>query len=87
MNIFLSSSFSRSYKKVLRKNPRLERKIKKRISLFREYPEHPSLKLYKLTGSLHETWSFSIEDDVRILFTYANDGVIFVDIGKHEEVY
>ena len=87
MNIFLASFFSRSYKKLIRKNLQLKIKIKKRISLFREQPEHPSLKLHKLTGSFHETWSFSVEDDIRILFTYAQGGVILVDIGKHEEVY
>ena len=65
----------------------LEKTIKKKIRIFKENPSSPALALHKLTGSLHETWSFSVEEDLRILFTYAKDGVILVDIGKHGDIY
>jgi len=52
-----------------------------------ENPKHPSLRLHKLEGKMIENWSFSVEDDIRMIFTYVDDGVLFVDIGSHKKVY
>ena len=87
MNIYLSSAFKSAYKRLVKKNKPLQRKIKTKIQTFKDKPNHPSLKLHKLTGSLHDTWSFSVESDLRILFCYIEDGVLFTNIGKHEDVY
>ena len=87
MNIYLAPSFYRAYKKLIRKKPKLVAKIKEKTKTLKENPLHESLKLHKLTGSKRDTWSFSIEEDVRILFYRIKKDVVFVDIGKHEEVY
>ena len=87
MNIFVSSSFQKTYKKIIKKNPQLKIKIKERIKTFIENPTNTSLKTHKLQGGLHRNYSFSVKSDLRILFTYVDNDVIFVDIGKHEEVY
>jgi len=40
------------------------------------------------TGKLQDLWSFSVEHDVRVIFYFTVDNnVIFIDIGKHDEVY
>jgi len=87
MNIYLAPSFNRAYKKLIRKKPKLASKIKEKIEIFKGRSLQESLMLHKLTGSKHDTWSFSIEEDLRILFYRTNGDVVFVDIGKHEDVY
>ena len=87
MNIFLAPSFVRAYKRVIQRDPQSVQKIKEKIQLFKDNFHNPSLKLHKLIGGFSETWSFSVDHDLRILFIYSEDGVIFVDVGKHEEVY
>mgnify|MGYP001564863790 CR=1 FL=1 len=87
MNIRLSASFLRAYKKVIRKRPQLATKIKNKMRLLRKDPAHISLRLHKLTGSKRDTWSISVEEDLRIIFYRINNSAVLVDIGKHEEVY
>lgn len=41
-----------------------------------------------LNLNLEELWSFTIDYDLRVVFYFLeNDKVVFVDIGKHDEVY
>ena len=87
MNIYLAPSFNRSYKKLAKKKPKLVPKIKEKIETFENNPYQESLKLHKLTGSKRDTWSFSVEEDIRILFYRIKKDVVFTDIGKHGEVY
>jgi addiction module toxin, RelE/StbE family len=87
MNIYLSKDFIKAFKKVTKNNFLLKDKIKNKINFFSENPRHPSLRLHKLKGKMIENWSFSVEGDIRIIFTYIDDGVLFVDIGSHKEVY
>jgi len=87
MKIFLAQAYISSLKKIAKHNPQLLLKIKSKTKLFKENPNTPGLKLHKLTGARHNQWSFSVTDDIRILFIYENDGVVFIKIGKHEEVY
>lgn len=46
-----------------------------------------SLRLHKLQGKMVTDWSITIEQDLRLIFTYVKDGVLLIDIGKHEDVY
>lgn len=87
MIIYLASSYISAHKKLAKKNLRLSQKIKEKILIFQENPTHPTLKLHKLQGGPYSNWSFSVAEDIRIIFSYVEDGVIFVDIGKHEDVY
>ncbi len=46
------------------------------------------LRTHKLSGKLKKLWSFTIEYDVRVIFYFVEkDKVIFIDIGKHDEIY
>ena len=87
MTIFVSRSFLRKYKKLLKQNPRLREKIKNQLSIFQDNPNHPSLRLHKLQGKMITDWSISVGQDLRLIFTNVKDGILLVDIGKHEEVY
>lgn len=87
MKVYLASSYKRSFYKLTKKNPHLRLKIKEKVSVFIQMPSHPSLSLHKLTGTPYDTWSFSVDSDIRILFSYIEDGVLFIDIGSHDDVY
>lgn len=87
MNVYYSKAFSRSFKKITRNNPALSAKIKEKLNLFQSNPRHLSLHLHKLQGKLAADWSISIESDIRLIFTYVEDGILLVDVGKHKDVY
>ena len=87
MNIYFSKEFIKSYKKVTKKNSLLKEKIKISLSVFKENPRHPSLRLHWLKGKMVEDWSISVQSDLRIVFTFVSNGVLLVDIGNHKEVY
>ncbi len=87
MNIYLSSGYIKAYKKVLRKKPYLNNKVKEALKTWQENPRHPSLRLHKLEGGPYKNWSINVEKDIRLLFSCVEDGIILVDIGSHNEVY
>lgn len=88
IEIGFSHSFKRAYKKSIKGNKELERKFWERLEIFIKDPFDRALKTHKLSGRLKELWSFRIEYDVRVIFYFAfNNRVVFVDIGKHDEIY
>jgi len=88
IEIAFSSSFKRAFKKSVTGNASWETKFWERVELFKNNPFDPKLRTHKLSGKLKDLWSFSIEYDVRVIFSFAEqDKVIFVDIGSHKEVY
>ena len=61
--------------------------IDRKIAIFKKNPNHPSLRLHKLSG-LKERWSISVDMGLRIIFEHIKiDEVYFIDIGSHDEVY
>ncbi|OGG19817.1 hypothetical protein A3D03_00975 [Candidatus Gottesmanbacteria bacterium RIFCSPHIGHO2_02_FULL_40_13] len=87
MRIFLSLSYIRQYRRKIRNNPQLAGKVKEKISAFKTNPANPNLYLHKLKRKKQEAWSFSVERNLRILFIYIPEGVLFIHIGSHDEVY
>ena len=88
IEIAFSSSFKRAFKKNVAGKASLETRFWERVELFKNNPFDPKLRTHKLSGKLKDLWSFSIEYDLRVSFSFAEqDKVIFVDIGSHKEVY
>lgn len=87
MNFFFSSGYVKAYRKIIKKKPHLHKKVKEKLRILKQNPRHPSLKLHKLESGPYKNWSISIEKDIRILFSYVKNGIVLVDIGKHDEVY
>jgi len=59
-----------------------------KVSIFVEDPYDRRLRTHKLSGRLHELWSFSVSYDIRVVFSFVESGrVIFEDIGDHDTVY
>ena len=93
MKLIAEKKFKKAFKRVIKKNPRLEKKILAVLDLLEIDPFTPSLKSHKLTGNLANFWSCSVTYDCRIIFTFSNETglsevvIILIDIGTHDEVY
>ena len=87
MEISFRKKTTRKLKQIKGKQPALYKKIQKQLRLFKLNPKHPSLRTHKLKGNLANTWSISIEDDVRMIYSVENHEAIFIDLGTHDEVY
>lgn len=81
MQIYYSSKFKREYK-------RLPRKIKiiaeEKELIFRVNPFEPGLNIHKLSGRFKEYWAFSIDKKYRVIFEFAEKGLVwFHSVGDH----
>jgi mRNA-degrading endonuclease YafQ of YafQ-DinJ toxin-antitoxin module len=86
--IAFSKSFHKAFRRKVRNQPPLEERFWERVAIFRDNPYDPRLKAHKLSGSMRGWWSFSVEYNVRVVFSFVEPGrVVFVDIGTHDEVY
>lgn len=63
----------------------LKIKAQRKIKLFEENTFHNSLDTHKLKGILRNFWSFSIDDDNRVIFRFLpNQEIIYYRIGPHK---
>jgi len=86
--IGFSASFKRVFKKKIRGHQELETRFWQKVEIFMQDPFDRILRTHKLSGKLQDLWSFSIGYDLRVVFYFAGENkVVFVDIGKHDEVY
>ena len=86
--VAFSSSFRRAFKKRIQGRKDLEEKFWRRLEIFTANPHDSRLRTHKLSGELREQWSFTVEYDVRVVFSFlSNNRAVFEDIGSHDEVY
>lgn len=88
MIIHLSDGYLSTYRKLVRKNPQIHPIVKKKLTIFQNKPNYPSLKLHKLKGKKVNQWSITIKPDLKIIFVYSGKkDVVLTDIGSHDKVY
>ena len=87
MDFSFSTEVAHELKKIKQKHPLLFKKIQKQLKIFKENSKHPSLRTHKLKGNLTNTWSISIESNMRLIYTIKNNEAIFFKLGNHDEVY
>ncbi len=91
--ILWDESFRRALKRSLKKRPQLQQRITEVLNLLELDPFTPALKTHKLQGELKGLWACSVEYDCRIVFAFkaiedeAEDAIVLIDIGSHDEVY
>ncbi len=73
MQVVWSSGFTRSFKKITKRNSQLRDRITEVLILLAEDPFTPSLKSHKLTGNLDGLWSCSVAYDCRIIFEFSEE--------------
>ena len=61
----------------------VQKKAEMRELIFRKDRFDARLKTHKLYGKLKNQWSFSIDQQYRILFEFDKSDIIFLDIGDH----
>lgn len=86
MKIVTTNKFN---KKVKKQSTKIQKELKKRIYIFMEDFNHPTLNTHKLSGgNLKGLWSFNLSGDIRVIFDRNQKGVIIlIDIGSHSELY
>lgn len=85
MLIRISSKFEKKYRRL---PETIKKEAKEKEFLFRKDPFAPQLRTHKLKGDQKETWAFWITYFYRIKFIFlSNEGVLFLDVGTHNEVY
>jgi mRNA-degrading endonuclease YafQ of YafQ-DinJ toxin-antitoxin module len=88
IEIVPTSAFRKAFKRKVRGNETLEMRFQERVAVFQKDPFDPRLRTHRLSGQLQGLWSFSIDYDARVVFSFTEPSrVLFVDIGTHEEVY
>jgi mRNA-degrading endonuclease YafQ of YafQ-DinJ toxin-antitoxin module len=87
--ILLSDKYIKKEKSFIKKHPDLKERYGKTLSILKENPHHPSLRLHKLKGTLKEYHSISISMSYRVVLELiiTDEEIILMDIGTHSEVY
>ena len=89
MEVAFSDSFKKAFRKRI-KSTIAEDEFWIRLKLFVYNPYEYKLKTHKLSGKLKGLYSFSVDNNLRIVFYFTKDNpvkAIFIDIGTHDEVY
>lgn len=88
MKIEFTSNFLKSYKKIVSRRPDAAISVLQKVLLFSQEPNSSSLGFHKLKGQLKDVWSFSVENNLRIIVDLKDPNkILFVDIGTHDQVY
>ncbi len=88
IEVSYSTSFKKSYKKFIKGNFKLESMFFEKLEIFLDNPYDTRLKSHKLSGKLTGIWSFSINYQLRVTFSFVEvDKVVFENIGTHDFVY
>jgi proteic killer suppression protein len=87
--IIYTKSYLKRATKFAKRHPDLLAQYEKALKLLELNPFHPSLRLHRLSGSLSDLHSISINISYRITLEFLiEDGkIILVNIGSHDEVY
>jgi len=87
--IRFAEGYEKKVIKFLKKHKDLLEKYKKTIELLQADPTHPSLRVHKLQGKMHQFSSVSINMKYRIIidFIIIDEVIVLIDIGSHDDVY
>lgn len=84
MRVVASSHFLRRARKL---KPPLDELLRAALGRFATDPQDPLLRTHKLKGDLADYWSFSVDDDLRVLFRWDTDDCFLTALGTHDEIY
>ncbi|MBI5184919.1 MAG: type II toxin-antitoxin system mRNA interferase toxin, RelE/StbE family [Nitrospinae bacterium] len=87
MRLELERSFSKRSKKLLKRNPLLQKTYETLLSKLSINPFDPTLHTHPLKGRLKGKYACSLTQDLRVVFKLYDDIVHLLDIGSHDEVY
>ena len=80
--VHVTSDFEKSFRKLPR---RIQDLAGRKDKWFRADAFDPRLRTHKLKGTLEGYWSYSVNDQYRVLFRFlGSDTVLYYDVGTHE---
>lgn len=86
-----SNAFVRAAKRYVKRRPQAADDLRAALVLLEEDAFDPRLKTHKLTGDLAGTWACSVGYDLRVLFSFVQEGgteaILLETVGTHDEVY
>jgi len=85
MELRFTRSFEIEYKKLIKGNKTLKKRIRKQLQLLQIRTSHPSLRLHKLGSGKY--WSISVDKSIRVLIIIEEKWIYIYHIGKHEDIY
>jgi proteic killer suppression protein len=87
--VIYTKSYLKRATKFAKRHPDLLAQYEKSLKLLELNPFHPSLRLHRLSGSLSDLHSISINSSYRITLEFLiEDGkIILVNVGSHDEIY
>jgi mRNA-degrading endonuclease YafQ of YafQ-DinJ toxin-antitoxin module len=91
--LVVAPKFRRAYRKLVRNDRTLQRRIEDILIQMGEDIFADSLGTHKLSGELTGLWACSCGYDCRIIFALETDDdtgreiILLLDIGTHDEVY
>lgn len=87
MKIKYIGVFNKNFKIRIQPNNYLLKRFKERLNLFTQSSADPILKDHALKGSKEGLRAFSITGDIRVVYFFKGETVMFINIGTHEQVY
>lgn len=82
-----TNRFRRAFRRRVADTPE-ESNFRAKLETFLSDPFDPSIRTHKLSGRLEGACAFSVSYDCRVIFKFlADQEVLLVDIGSHDEVY
>jgi proteic killer suppression protein len=87
--VIYTKSYLKRATKFAKRHPDLLAQYEKALKLLELNPFHPSLRLHRLSGSLSDLHSISINISYRITleFLIEDSKIILVNVGSNDEVY
>lgn len=87
--LVITESYKKKAKKFFSKHPEVVKQYGKVLKLLCLNPQHPSLRLHKLSGKLEGIFSVSINISYRMLinFIIKDNQIVPIDVGSHDDVY
>lgn len=80
-----SKPFSKQASKLIKGDTSYRLKINKNLNFLKTNPNHPSLRLHKLSGK--NLYSVSVDKSIRIIFSIRGQYFYLLQIGTHDQVY
>ena len=87
--LHFTQTYEQRARQVLKRFPNNLRQYQKTLDLLESNPFHPSLRLNALKGRLNGLHSVSINigDRITLDFIIADNSIIPIDVGDHDQVY
>lgn len=84
-----TSTFSRTAKRFLKRNPHLRGEFERTLQQLEQDPSHPKLRLHPLKGRLEGKHAVSLTYSHRIVLVLAlsEGSIVLLDVGSHDQAY